>query len=228
MQPFPTILNQVLNAQLLQQWFPNTKMWMSAATFERATSPVSVEVVTGACMMIKRDVFCDVGGFSSDYFMYAEDVDLCHKIRARGLTNYYVQWVQVVHHGEKYAAQGESLLKRDEAGGCGPAAPENARQHLRCGLSNCDQRCCHNPIGAASVVFPRRDDSARDADVASGVRKVDRHSPLEGPGSGRLGSRIRPAQRRCGRARRGQSIATCALVGSLTIGGTGNRRLVQP
>ena len=34
--------------------------------------------------MIKRDLFNQVGGFSEDYFMYAEDVDLAHRLRLSG------------------------------------------------------------------------------------------------------------------------------------------------
>jgi GT2 family glycosyltransferase len=98
-QPFPTIVNQVLNAQILQRWFSKTRLWMTAATFEGVTSPPPVEVVTGACMMIMRDVFEAVKGFSPDYFMYAEDLDLCYKVRAAGFTNYYVPEVEIVHHG---------------------------------------------------------------------------------------------------------------------------------
>lgn len=98
-QRFPTIVNQVVNAQIFQRWFPRVGLWMTAATFEGVASPPSVEVVSGACMMITRDVFNTVGGFSTDYFMYAEDLDLCYKICAAGFTNYYVPEVEIVHHG---------------------------------------------------------------------------------------------------------------------------------
>ena len=98
-QPFPTILNQNLDADILQRWFPRIGLWMSAATFEGIIMPVQVEMVSGACMMIEREVFKHVGEFSADYFMYAEDIDLCHKIIMAGYTNYYVPEVEIVHHG---------------------------------------------------------------------------------------------------------------------------------
>jgi GT2 family glycosyltransferase len=97
--PLPTILNQVFDSEILQRWFPKVSLWMSAATFEGITSPVPVEAVSGACMMIQREAFDKVRGFSTDYFMYAEDVDLCFKTRAAGFTNYYVPEVEIVHHG---------------------------------------------------------------------------------------------------------------------------------
>ena len=38
---------------------------------------IEVEVISGACMMMKRKTFAKLGGFSTDYFMCSEDVDLC-------------------------------------------------------------------------------------------------------------------------------------------------------
>ena len=49
--------------------------------------------------MIKRDVFKKVGGFSQEYFMYAEDVDLCYKVFRAGYQNYYVGSATVIHYG---------------------------------------------------------------------------------------------------------------------------------
>ncbi|MCI0561551.1 MAG: glycosyltransferase family 2 protein [Nitrososphaera sp.] len=98
-QPMPTILNQVLDAEVLQRWFPKISLWMSATMFEGVTSPAPVEAVSGACMMIHREVFEQVGGFSTDYFMYAEDLDLCYNTRKTGFTNYYINEAEIVHHG---------------------------------------------------------------------------------------------------------------------------------
>jgi GT2 family glycosyltransferase len=56
-------------------------------------------------MMVSRKVFEKAGLFSEDYFMYAEDLDLCHKVRGLGLKNYYVGRADVVHHGGKSSSQ---------------------------------------------------------------------------------------------------------------------------
>jgi GT2 family glycosyltransferase len=98
-QPFPTIPNQILNCQLLQRWFPKIRIWWTALTFKDSTSPVPVEAVSGACMLIDRRLFDLVEGFSDDFFMYGEDLDLCYKTRAAGFTNYHVPEVEIVHHG---------------------------------------------------------------------------------------------------------------------------------
>jgi GT2 family glycosyltransferase len=62
-------------------------------------SPASVEVISGACLMVSRIALARVGGFSEDYFMYSEDVDLCFKLHKAGLHNYYLGDVSVIHHG---------------------------------------------------------------------------------------------------------------------------------
>jgi GT2 family glycosyltransferase len=97
--PLPTILNQVFDAEILQRWFPKINLWLSATTFEGKSTPVSVEAVSGACMMINKKVFDQVKGFSTDYFMYAEDLDLCYKTHSAGFTNYYVPEAEIIHHG---------------------------------------------------------------------------------------------------------------------------------
>jgi len=104
-QMFPTILNQVLDIEALQVRWPACPLWNIAPLFSKSTSPASVEVISGACMMVRREVFEKAGLFSEDYFMYAEDLELCDKVRSLGLKNYYVGSVEVVHHGGKSSSQ---------------------------------------------------------------------------------------------------------------------------
>ena len=54
--------------------------------------------------MIKRHVFERVGGFSTQYFMYSEDVDLCYKVRKAGWNAYFVGRAEVIHHRGKSSA----------------------------------------------------------------------------------------------------------------------------
>lgn len=61
--------------------------------------PVEVEAVSGACMMLRSELFRRLGGFDPRYFMYAEDMDLCHRIRQAGWAIRHVPGAVVVHHG---------------------------------------------------------------------------------------------------------------------------------
>jgi N-acetylglucosaminyl-diphospho-decaprenol L-rhamnosyltransferase len=98
-QSFPTIVNQMLDFECLRRLWPESELWGMAPLHRTGRGVDEVEVVSGACLMIGREMFERVGRFSEDYFMYAEDLDLCHKVRRAGGKNYYVPEASVVHFG---------------------------------------------------------------------------------------------------------------------------------
>lgn len=53
--------------------------------------------VTGACMAIRRDLFCDLGGFDPAFPVEGNDVDLCLRARSRGLTVLYTPDATLYH-----------------------------------------------------------------------------------------------------------------------------------
>jgi N-acetylglucosaminyl-diphospho-decaprenol L-rhamnosyltransferase len=57
----------------------------------------TVDWVSGACMLVRRSAFNDVGGFDARYFLYWEDADLCRRLRARGYEIRYVPAAAAVH-----------------------------------------------------------------------------------------------------------------------------------
>lgn len=94
---FPCLLNQskILKAVL-------RLLWPSRFTNPRATyrSLTYCDWITGSCMLLSREHFDAIGGWSEDYWMYAEDTDLCRRARDHGLRVAYTPNVQVVHaHG---------------------------------------------------------------------------------------------------------------------------------
>ena len=82
----------------------NTKYY---ANHLSETSNGPVEVLVGAFMLIKKDIYNEVGGFDEDYFMYGEDIDLSYKITQAGYQNYYLGSTSVLHY------KGESTKKDD-------------------------------------------------------------------------------------------------------------------
>jgi GT2 family glycosyltransferase len=56
-----------------------------------------VDVLSGAFMMIKKEVFEKVNGFDESFFMYGEDIDLCLRITQQGYKNYYLGKVSITH-----------------------------------------------------------------------------------------------------------------------------------
>lgn len=98
-QKFPTILNQALDAEYLRVRWPHCPLWEIAPLFAKDVKLLKVRVIPGACMLLRRTVFEQVGMFSEDYFMYAEDIDLNYKLKHAGFSNYYVGETAIIHHG---------------------------------------------------------------------------------------------------------------------------------
>ena len=107
-QEFPTILNQTVDSEIARRFFPSLSIWGTRPFRDQIESPICVQVVSGACLMVKRNVFESVGQFSDDYFMYSEDTDLCFKINTAGFKIYYTGAASAVHHGGGSSKQRDS------------------------------------------------------------------------------------------------------------------------
>jgi len=57
--------------------------------------------VSGAFLMARRQTLLDVGLLDEGFFMYTEEVDLCERIRKRGLRVRYDPSWRIVHYGGK-------------------------------------------------------------------------------------------------------------------------------
>lgn len=56
-----------------------------------------VDILSGAFMMVKKNVFEKVNGFDESFFMYGEDIDLSLRITQQGYKNYYLGKIRVTH-----------------------------------------------------------------------------------------------------------------------------------
>ena len=104
-QTYPTILNQVVDAEYLRLRWPECPLWNIGPLFSDDVGLMKVDVIPGACMLLRRTVFEQVGMFSEDYFMYAEDLDLNYKVKAAGFANYYCGDTAIIHHGGRSSAR---------------------------------------------------------------------------------------------------------------------------
>ncbi|OGO26632.1 MAG: hypothetical protein A2W33_06850 [Chloroflexi bacterium RBG_16_52_11] len=64
-----------------------------------------VDALMGACLMLRKEVLDQVGYLDEDFFIYSEEVDLCHRIQRAGWHLYWVPQAQVVHFGGQSTQQ---------------------------------------------------------------------------------------------------------------------------
>jgi GT2 family glycosyltransferase len=62
------------------------------------TSPVPVDAISGAFMMVRRAALEAVGPLDEEYFMHCEDLDWCMRFRQAGLRVLFVPDATAVHH----------------------------------------------------------------------------------------------------------------------------------
>jgi N-acetylglucosaminyl-diphospho-decaprenol L-rhamnosyltransferase len=86
MRCVPTILNQLLDSSFSRKFLP--RWWGFDVVARESHNPVSVQLVPGTCLMVRRDVFTQTGLFNRAFFMYVEDVDLCCQSRKLGWKTY--------------------------------------------------------------------------------------------------------------------------------------------
>lgn len=111
-QAFPTIANQILGIEHLRRRFPRLKLWGIESLWSNDGTTAEVDVVSGACLMVKREIFEQAGCFSPEYFMYSEDVDLCYKIKNLGYQIFCVTSAAILHHsGSSSAKKGDRFFQ---------------------------------------------------------------------------------------------------------------------
>ncbi len=74
------------------------------------THPRAVAWVSGACLMVRREIFRSLQGFDESYELYFEDVDLCCRAREDGGQVDFVPHAQVVHYLGQSVRQNPSLI----------------------------------------------------------------------------------------------------------------------
>lgn len=73
--------------------------------------PHEVDSLSGAFILTKKEVLEKVGFFDESYFMYAEDLDLCYRIKKAGYKIIYLPQVKIIH----YKGVSSGLKKHSQA-----------------------------------------------------------------------------------------------------------------
>ena len=79
----------------------------------------TVSAVTAACLVVRKRVFDEAGGFDEALAVAYNDVDLCLRISARGFRNVWTPFAELYHH--------ESVSRGDDVGSGRPGFLEESR-----------------------------------------------------------------------------------------------------
>lgn len=104
----PMLRRALATATGLSRW---ESRWPALAGVEQAPPAAAVDVedveaVSGACLLLPRDLYERLGGFDEGYFLHCEDLDLCRRLRDAGCRVVLAATVDIAH------AQGSSSRHR--------------------------------------------------------------------------------------------------------------------
>ena len=97
---FPSLRSTYAQALFLHRLFPQAawtdEVVRGGPMYDVLASP---DWVSGACMLVRREMLHVIGGWDSGFFLYGEDIDLCRRFRDAGLDILFVPNAIVRHDG---------------------------------------------------------------------------------------------------------------------------------
>lgn len=104
---FPTPFNQFALLSMLNRLFPQSRCFSTVEmNYWNHADSREIDCLSGACIMARKHIIDTLNGFDEKYFMYAEDVDLCYRIKKESWKIYYLAEERIFHH------EGASSKKR--------------------------------------------------------------------------------------------------------------------
>jgi hypothetical protein len=104
---FPSLATELINKSLLRRLFP--KKFPGKET--DYPSPVEVDSVIGACMLVRREAMEQVGLLDEEYFLFLEETDWCYRMKKAGWKVYHIPQAKVIHFQGKSAEQDKKRAK---------------------------------------------------------------------------------------------------------------------
>ena len=106
---FPRHRSTFAQALFLHRLWPladwSDELVREAAAYERPSAP---EWVSGACMLVRRSAYEQIGGFDERFFLYCEDTDICRRLWDVGFSVRFEPAANVHHVGGASSGAGET------------------------------------------------------------------------------------------------------------------------
>jgi hypothetical protein len=97
---YPSPLKEFNELAMLNRIFPQSTIFdTSELNGWNHEDSRDIDCISGACMMMRVNLVNEMKGFDEEFFMYAEDVDLCYRIVKKGWKIYYLSDEIIIHYG---------------------------------------------------------------------------------------------------------------------------------
>lgn len=99
LKPLPSLLGEVRYC-LVSHFFPFSGVFerlFSRDGIEYPSKPTRAEVLSAACLIIRKEVIEKVGVLSDEYFLFSEENDFFYRMREKGFCGYYNPQVDIIH-----------------------------------------------------------------------------------------------------------------------------------
>lgn len=97
----------------LYKLFPKSKLFNQYyAQHLSENQSGKVSILVGAFMIMKRDLYTEIGGFDENCFMYSDDIDLSYLVLKTGKSNYYFHETSVIHYKGESTVRDGTYMKR--------------------------------------------------------------------------------------------------------------------
>lgn len=102
---FPSLGSELWEKTGLAARFPHSRLFASylMGHWDHQQGR-EVELLTGACLMVRREVIDQVGPLDGDFFLYGEDMDWCYRMRRAGWKICYYPDAAITHLGGQSSA----------------------------------------------------------------------------------------------------------------------------
>ena len=101
---FPSVLAAIYKFVGLDKIFPNSSVFNQYYLGSKDDIE-TIEVMSGACFFMRREVYDEIGGFDNRFFMYGEDIDLSYQLYKHGYQIKYISKQSIVHFKGKSSSK---------------------------------------------------------------------------------------------------------------------------
>lgn len=109
---FPNLFNQLSECFFFHKLFPTNSVFGELVSdLSRYETAQTVDWVTGAALIIRREALAQIGELDEKFFMYSEEKDWCFRAWQNGWKVYYCPDATIVHYSGEYNTNAERFAQ---------------------------------------------------------------------------------------------------------------------